>query len=81
MKQETKKRWKKILTFGAIVVVAGAAGYGAYKKVPKFKGIVDSSAAKVKGLAKGCFKKSPKAVTIEKPKPVYVNKFGVAIKK
>lgn len=80
MKKETKKTLKKVLTFGAIIVVAGAAGYGAYKKFPAFKGAVDSTAAKVKGLVKGCFKKDPE-VAIEKPRPVYVNKHGVAIKK
>lgn len=81
MKKETKKRWKKVLTIGAIVVAAGAAGYGAYKKFPVFKGAVDSTAAKVKDLAKGCLKKKDPEVAIEKPRPVYVNKHGVAIKK
>ena len=81
MKKETKKTLKKVLICSAIVVVAGAAGYGAYKKFPVVKNNVDSAAGKIKGLVKGCFKKSPEAVTVKKPEPVYVNKHGVAYKK
>jgi len=81
MKKETKKTLKKILVASAVIIVAGGAGYGIYKKNPQFKGFIDSSADKIKGMVKGCCKKSPEAVAIEKPRPIYVNKHGVAYKK
>lgn len=81
MKKETKKTLKKVLVASAVIVVAGGAGYVAYKKSPQFKGVIDSSADKIKGLVKGCCKKRSEAVAIEKPKPVYINKHGVAYKK
>ena len=81
MKKETKKTLKKVLVVSVVIAAAGGAGYVVYRKNPQFKGVIDSSADKIKGLVKGCCKKRPEAVAIDKPKPVYVNKHGVAYKK
>lgn len=81
MEKKTKKTLKKVFLWGAVLAAAGVAGYGAYKKIPMVKNHVDFTAGKIKGLVDGFKKKSPEAVTVNKPNPVYVNNHGVVYKK
>lgn len=48
-KKEEKKRKTKKIIFGGIVVLAATAlgGVLAYKKCPKFKGLIDSGVSKM----------------------------------
>ena len=80
MNTEKKKRLKKFLIFGGITAIGIAAGVVLYKKNPNFRGIVNTTTNKVKGLVKK-EKKCPEYTTIRTPRPVHFDKHGVAFKK
>lgn len=78
--KKTKKKFKKILVYGTIIAGAVGCGCWAYIKLQGTKGGENPVISKWNKLKSG-LKKSPEAVTVEKPRPVYVNKNGVAYKK
>ena len=80
MEKKTKKRLKKFLIFGGIIAVGVAGGIVAYKKVPAFKGAIDTATGKIKGLVKK-ETKYPEFTTIRTPRPGHIDKHGVATKK